>query len=599
MAGKYLLPSLLLGILLLFAQVGWAASNSLDGLLSEQNEFLPVEKAYKVNVGLSQSAMELDWIIEPGYYLYKDKFKLEAVTSDGSRTLDTKLGQGVRKFDEYFQEELELFYNNTQITAPIADLPNEFVLKVRSQGCADAGLCYAPRTQYFEINRKFQTAVETDSPASATGGGGTGPGTTTGAGNPGANADSGGLTLLVSLLLAAGGGFLLNLMPCVFPVLSLKALSFASNNSSPHRHHLHGWAYTLGVVGSFLVVALLILVARAAGQTAGWGFQLQSPVFVGILAYLFFVMGLSLSGMVTFGTSLMGIGHGLTTNSGLRGSFFTGVLAAVVASPCTGPMMAPALGYALTQPASSAILVFTALGFGMALPFLLLSYSPGFARMLPRPGAWMEKLKQFLAFPMYLTAVWLVYVFGRQVGLVGLFFLCSGAVGIALAIWLFNNLPMNNLGRRLVQATAVATLLLATSIVMTSERFRSNNSDWQPFSETLVQDLRAQGRPVFVDFTADWCITCKANKALALSRGDFKAAVAKHNVALVQADWTNEDPAITKVLNDFQRSGVPLYVVYPANPSAQPEILPQLLTEDMVIRALERAAGGLPTVARD
>ena len=193
----------------------------------------------------------------------------------------------------------------------------------------------------------------------------------------------------VYLLLAMGGGLILNLMPCVFPVLSLKALTFASSGGSDHNHHMHGWAYTAGVIGSFLVVAVLILIARSAGESAGWGFQLQSPVFVAAVTYLFLIMGLSLSGMVHFGTSLMGVGQGLTANEGLRGSFFTGVLAAVVASPCTGPMMAPALGFALTQPAFISLSIFVALGFGMALPFLLLSYSPRLANMLPRPGTWM------------------------------------------------------------------------------------------------------------------------------------------------------------------------------------------------------------------
>ncbi len=584
------LKTLFIGwILLCSSQLSWGAG-SLDSVLGQRATFLPVEEAYRVDIKVNDEAVVLDWAIQPGYYLYKDKFKVEGLTQSDPLHLQAVMESGLFQYDEYEQAEVEIFYNSTRITVPAQELPQQFILKLTSQGCADAGLCYAPVTQFFDINRQFNTAVETDASALAAGG----------AAPPGAGGQSGtGLTLVVALLLAAGGGFLLNLMPCVFPVLSLKALTFASTSSNQQSHHLHGWAYTAGVVGSFLAVAVLILVARAAGQTAGWGFQLQSPVFVAMLAYLFFVMGLSLSGMVSFGTGLMGIGHGLTTNSGLRGSFFTGVLAAVVASPCTGPMMAPALGFALTQPPVSALLVFVALGLGMALPFLLLSYSPGFARMLPRPGAWMEKLKEFLAFPMYLTAAWLLFVFGRQVGLVALFFLCAGAVAIAMAIWLYNNLPQGTTGRRTTQAAAAGFLAFAAFVAFGSERFNSNLDDWQPYSENLVQNLREQGRPVFVDFTADWCITCKANEKVALSRAGFKAAVSEHNVALVKADWTNQDPAISRVLAYFERSGVPLYLVYPADTSQSPEILPQFLTQGMVIDALKRAADSGAQVAAE
>lgn len=253
--------------------------------------------------------------------------------------------------------------------------------------------------------------------------------------------------------------------------------------------------------------------------------------------------------------------------------------------------MAPAIGFALMQSTPVSLAIFIGLGFGMALPFLLLSYSPKLASLLPRPGIWMEKMKEALAFPMYLTAVWLLFVFGRQVGMHGVFFLMLGAVAIVFAIWLLQNQPQGRKLRTFVKGSAFASLLFAAYVAATGDRFRDRQDDWQPYSKTLVNELRSAGRPVLVDFTADWCITCKANEAVAMSRQGFKDAVIKHNVALVRGDWTYEDPNISAVLAEFGRSGVPLYLIYPADLSKQPELLPQLLTQTMVIAAIERASG--------
>lgn len=572
------------------------ADATLGGLIEQRHEFLPVEEAYKAYIVVEDDHLALHWTIEPEYYLYKDQFQFSGVSAKGDHTITGEFESGQTIFDEFFDKDLDVYYHNTRIVLPIEKLPEEFDLKVRSQGCADAGLCYAPRDQVFRINRANYTADETESGAMGFANRGGGGGTPGGGGGAGLQVS----TLLATLLLAMGGGLILNLMPCVFPVLSLKALSFASmQGGESRRQHLHGWAYTGGIIGSFMLAGLIIIAARAAGQGAGWGFQLQSPVFVGALAYLFLVIGLSLSGMVHFGTSLMGVGQGLTATDGLRGSFFTGVLAAVVASPCTGPLMAPALGFALTQPPAIALGIFMALGFGMALPFLLLSYSPKLANMLPRPGAWMERLKELLAFPMYLTAAWLLFVFGRQVGMTGVFFLMLGAVAITFAIWLFQNQPQGRHWRKLVQGSAVAALAFAGFVVFSSTNYRDRVDEWQPYSRQLVQELRSQGQPVLVDFTADWCITCKANEAVALSRKGFKEAVSQYNVALVKGDWTNEDPVISAVLSEFNRSGVPLYLVYPADRTQQPEVLPQLLTQDLVISALRRAAREEPLVGTD
>ncbi len=559
-------------------------------LVETKDDFLPVDQAYKVSVSTESGNVYLDWDIASGYYLYKDKFKLFANTQDTRTKLTPSFEAGQIKFDQYENRELEVFHNATRITLNTSEIGNQFELKLQSQGCADAGLCYAPRTQYFQIDTTTGSVSESK--------------TATIPNNPNQKevAQAGDTSAPAAvipeeeqrsfwfyILLAVGGGIILNLMPCVFPVLSLKALSFASHSDGPHSHQAHGWAYTAGVIGSFIVVAAAIIILRQAGESAGWGFQLQSPLFVAAIMYLFLVMGLSLSGVIYFGTGLMGVGQGLTNSDGLKGSFFTGVLAAVVASPCTGPMMAPALGFALTQPWYTSVFIFIALGFGLALPFLLLSYSPGLARALPAPGTWMEVLKQFLAFPMYITSAWLLYVFGNQVGMTGVFFLTLGAIAIVYAIWVFQHVPEKGAGKWIAKISGYAALICAGYIAYNGETFKKDPS-WIAYTPTVVQELRSKGQPVFVDFTADWCITCKANEAVALDRDEFRETVAELNYAKVKGDWTNEDPNITAVLTEYKRSGVPLYLVFPADMSKPAEVLPQLLTKEMVIEALKRNA---------
>ena len=561
-----------------------ATAAGLGDLTGEKQEFLPVEEAYQASFTLEPQQLNVDWVLAPGYYLYKEKFHFSAQIDGTPQELKATFEPGLTKYDEYLEQEVEVYYTTTRINLSLKDLPATFLLKVKSQGCADAGLCYAPHTQYFQVDRKQGLVLESEGNVSST------PASGSGSASDLSAATQPTPSFWLSLLMALIGGLILNLMPCVFPVLSLKALGLASSGSSPHRHHLHGWAYTIGVIGSFVVAALVIIAAKTAGEHSGWGFQLQSPTFVAILCYLFLVMGLSLSGMMHFGTTLMGVGQGLTEKDGLRGSFFTGVLAAVVASPCTGPMMAPALGYALTQSTSISLAIFIALGFGMALPFLILSYSPKLASLLPRPGVWMEKLKEVMAFPMYITAAWLLFVFGRQVGMHGVFSLVLGAVAIVFSIWLWQNQPESRKFRTFTKGIALIALVFVAYVVFSSERFRERQELWQPYSKSLVQELRAQGQPVLVDFTADWCITCKTNEALALSREGFKEAVAQHNVALLRGDWTNENPAISEALKEFGRSGVPLYLLYPADTNQPPELLPQLLTQALVIDAIERAS---------
>ena len=395
---------------------------------------------------------------------------------------------------------------------------------------------------------------------------------------------------LLVLLFALLGGLVLNLMPCVFPVLSIKAMSLVdARGSTAGKQRSHALAYTAGVLLSFLGLSGLLIALRSSGAAIGWGFQLQHPGFVAALAYLFFAMGLSLSGVVEFGTRLMGVGQSLASAEGYRGSFFTGVLAVAVASPCTAPFMGTALGYALSQPAHVALTVFAALGLGLALPFLAIGFVPALAKALPRPGKWMEHFKQFMAFPLYLTTVWLLWVLGGLTDRNGMTLALLGLTLIAFALWLWNR--SSGIATALkFAAIAAAIALLANPLLAKQVAGPAGgvaDAGHEPYSEARLAELRAEGRTVFVDFTADWCITCKVNERVALASTDVRKAFAERKVAWLVADWTREDPAITAALARFGRNGVPLYVVYADR--AEPAVLPQLLTPDIVISALPAA----------
>ena len=399
-----------------------------------------------------------------------------------------------------------------------------------------------------------------------------------------ATASSG--ALLRALGLALLGGLLLNLMPCVFPILSIKAVALV--NSGGDKSHV--LAYTAGILASMVAAAIVLLGARGVGQTLGWGFQLQSPPFVAALAYLLFAMGLSLSGVLDFGTRWMGAGQSLTQSSGLPGSFFTGVLAVVVASPCTTPFMAPALAFALVQPPWIATAILLALGLGLALPLLLLAVIPGALRWLPRPGAWMESFRQLMAFPLYLSSVWLLWVIGRQAGVDALGWTLLGAVVLAAGLWARGHWPLGRLSALAETAAVIAALGFAASLPRHGLPSLQRNpaaprtTRAEAYSDARLAELRAQHRTVFVDFTADWCLTCKVNERIALMTPEVGQAFAEHNVAWLVADWTDGDPAITHVLSHYGRPGVPLYLVYSAG--AAPHVLPQLLTPDIVVGAV-------------
>lgn len=577
------LLTLLFSPVLAQAQIDPLDSKGQNDFTPQQHTFLKVEQAYQVEVSQSESALFFDWVIQPGYYLYQHQFKAEARNSEGREALTLQFETGKSKYDEIFEREVEVYYGATRVSASLPTLTPPYELALTSQGCADAGLCYAPRQQYFSVDTGGNVSELTASQFGAA----TIP-STSDAPTSAANQEQ---PLLIWVVLGAIlGGLILNLMPCVFPVLSLKALSFASSHLNPHKQHLHGWLYTAGVVGSFLVAALFIIIAKSTGQELGWGFQLQSPTFVALMAYLFFVMGLSLSGMFHIGTQWMGAGQSLTTGNGYKSSFFTGVLAALVASPCTAPFMATALGFALTQPAWISLLIFTALGFGMALPFLLLSYSPALARYLPAPGAWMDRLKQILAFPLYITAIWLLWVLSNQTSSTGAALVLLGAVSITFAIWNFQQDASSRVGKVLTKGLGVASLVFAAMLAWNSGDYAQRKSSmWEAYSPQRLQELRSEGVPVFVDLTADWCITCKFNERVALNREKVARFVALNDIVMLQGDWTNSDPDITALLAQFERSGVPLYLMYPAKADAPPAILPQILSEALVLEYMQKS----------
>jgi thiol:disulfide interchange protein/DsbC/DsbD-like thiol-disulfide interchange protein len=406
------------------------------------------------------------------------------------------------------------------------------------------------------------------------------------------------LALASALLLALSGGVILNLMPCVLPVLSIKALALIKQAQyAPLQTRLHGLAYTLGILASFALLGGVLIALKAGGAQIGWGFQFQSPVFVLAVAYLMFTVGLSLSGVFSIGGSVAGIGSSLAERPGYSGSFFTGVLATIVATPCTAPFMGAALGFALTQPPASLLAVFFCLGLGLALPYLLLSQWPSLQRRLPKPGVWMDRLKQGLAFPMYGTAVWLVWVLAQQAGVNVVAIALGGMVIIAFAAWLYEFTKMaGKAGQR--SGFGVAALSLGLALVggyfgvETTAAMPSLNvepvKNAEPYSAERLNELRSQGKPVFLNMTAAWCISCLVNEKVALSQSSIVDMFKRSGITYLKGDWTNRDPEITRLLTEFGRSGVPLYVFYPAGAanSTKPIVLPQILTSDIVTRAV-------------
>jgi thiol:disulfide interchange protein DsbD len=400
------------------------------------------------------------------------------------------------------------------------------------------------------------------------------------------------VTTLTAIGLAFLGGIILNLMPCVFPVLFLKGLALLQSSGQQRKHlRSHGLVYTLGILVSFWLIVGVLLALRAGGSHVGWGFQLQSPTFLVILAAGIFFFALSLAGLFDIGLSLTSVGGELAQKQGYTGSFFTGVLATVVATPCTAPLMGAAIGFALAQPAGITFAVFTALALGLAAPYLLLSFQPAWTRILPRPGAWMEVFKQITAVIFFATVIWLTYVYGSLFtgstsgslgtvsgiasahatyspgqGIYQIALLLGCFLTLAIAGWVLGRWPARWPG-------TIAAILIAALA---------------PYSQQSLDQARASGHPVFIDFTAAWCLSCQVNERLVLKSADVQHQFSKNHVTLLRADWTQYDPEITKQLASVNRSGVPTYVIYPASPTAPPDVLPELLTKDIVLTALKK-----------
>lgn len=402
------------------------------------------------------------------------------------------------------------------------------------------------------------------------------------------------ISFLHALLFALLGGLILNLMPCVFPVLSMKALSLVKlKDKDISKARAHGLAYTAGILASFAVIAGALIALKAAGAQIGWGFQLQSPLMILTLAYLLFLIGLNLSGFFEFSAGrLAGIGTYFTQKHGITGSFATGVLAALVATPCTAPFMGAAMGFALTQPALIAMSIFLTLGLGLALPYLALTFVPALRHLLPHPGHWMETFRQFLAFPMFASAAWLIWVLAQQTNAMGVFSALSGIIALAFIIWLAKILPEKGVGKIITLVLMLGSLVfvISTCTLPQCQMDQSTSAaqeNWEPYTDSALNRLLESGHPVFVNMTAAWCITCKVNEKVALSTETTRSLFKEKNIRYLKGDWTNQNPEITRYLASHGRNGVPLYVYYPPRDEQtgqRPEsiVLPQILTTKIV-----------------
>ena len=608
----------------------------LPGTANTQALPLPSERAFgfEAIVGDGNSVL-LRFSPAPGYYLYRDRTSLKLEGAPGIRADTPRWPAAKSHRDEHFGD-VSVYFDQTEVTLPlrrsVADAA-EATLVITFQGCQTDGICYPPMTRRVKLalpagkvnasadetvrrseviaplvsrdkrpqareangvatqpmlirpNEPVADAAQADAPdASADNAQRTPP-----PGSSGAAPTS----LIAALLLALAGGLILNLMPCVLPILSLKVLGVAQSGESRQRARSHALWYTAGVLVAFAAIGALVLALRAAGQAAGWGFQLQHPWFIAALVYLMFTVGLSLSGVFTLGGSLGGVGQSLASRSGPVGDFFTGVLACVVASPCVAPFMGAPLAYAFTASALPAMLVFLVLGLGLALPFLLIGFVPSLAKRLPRPGAWMETLKQVLAFPMYGTALWLLWVLGKQRGVDAMALVLAGLVVLGLALWWFERSRWRS--QRVGAVLALVLLLGALVPVWAVTRIDAPGKATAPtadnvvaYSPQMLDRLRQDNRVVFVNMTADWCVTCKANERAVLGTHAFEETLRRTNAVYMRGDYTNVDEQITAFLDEHKAVGVPLYVVY--GPGAPPTVLPTVLTQALVEEALLRTA---------
>lgn len=560
-----------------------AALNQLGAKGSSDGAALPAEQAFRLEA-LAQDSQHLllRWSMPKGYYLYRDQTQLQLKDASGLTLAAPQWPAGVTHEDAYFGHSTVYF---DQVELPVtlqgdAAKVASITLEARFQGCQEGGQCYPPMTRTLEVSLGGAGTPNTSAaPAPEM---------------PPAELANGPLQvgLLSALLLALGGGLVLNLMPCVLPVLSIKAVGLLESGESHARARGHALAYTAGVLCTFAAIGIAIIGLRSAGHARGWGAQLQQPLLVGTLACVMFAVGLSMSGVVQFGTSLGNVGQSLASRSGHAGDFFTGVLAVAVASPCTAPFMGSALAYAFAAPMLHALLVFLALGVGLALPFLAVGFVPALARLLPRPGAWMETLKQVLAFPMYLTAVWLVWVLAHQRGADAVGLVLVAAVLLAATLWWFERSRSRGaLSKLAALVLAVLTVLPLAALTRLPPPSQAATvaEGVVAYSPEKLAELRQAGTPVFVDMTADWCVTCKANEHAVLDTQAFRDLLKRTGTVYMVGDWTDVNPTIEAFLKQYHSPGVPLYVVFPRSGGAGRQ-LPNVLTPGIVEQALTQAA---------
>lgn len=604
---------------------------------------LPPEQAFRVEA-IADGASTVLLRVTParGYYVYRNTFKFALEDAPGVQLGSARLPAGRDHHDEYFGK-VKVFFDETEIPLPLqrdasALAARPLRLSVHWQGCQDNGICYEPMRKTLTVplpalaaptaaapaatppvtpaaaageddapaplqppaqadNLPESSATATDdAPRSPAKPAATLPSTAASA------ADSGGqyrrLSLWSALLLAIAGGLILNLMPCVLPVLSLKALSLLQSGEGPQQARRHALGYTAGVLSAFALLGAVVLALRqhllAAGM--GWGFQLQTPWLVALLALIVLALGLSLSGLWYARVAVPQAGHALSQRRGLAGDFFTGVLAVVLATPCTAPFMGAALAYAFLAPAAASMAVFLGLGLGLALPFLLLGFLPRLGRFLPTPGAWMETLKQLLAFPLYATAAWLVWVLVQQRGADAFGLWAIAAICLALALWGWHRARLT--GMRWPQLLALAALLGSAFALYSLHRLPKPaavpaagaapvaGAD-QPlaYDAAALAQLRARGQAVLVNITADWCVTCKANERAVFTRDGFRQLLEETGTVYMVGDHTDIDPRISAFLKEHGAVGLPLYVFYPAG-GATAQVLPTLLTPGIVEAAL-------------
>ncbi|MEP6898017.1 MAG: protein-disulfide reductase DsbD domain-containing protein [Rhodanobacter sp.] len=585
-------------LIVLLAIGGVAQAQGVAGLL-------PIDQAYQLTANVSTpGVITLHWAIAPQYYLYRGQMRF--TSGDGVTLGKAQLPDGLRHSDPYLGQ-VEIYHDSIDASIPYALAPGTKRIRfsVRYQGCheVEPKICYPPHSKDFDLPIPGGAAVglgsKTNGSSSAADSAlgvaaSSMPMSTQVAGNPGSVSGQGDVGWMVALLLAFAGGLILNLMPCVLPVLAIKAVGLLEGGEDAARGRRHALAYTAGVLCSFAVIGIAIVALRSAGHALGWGAQLQQPLVVGVLICVMVAVGLSMSGVVQFGAALGNIGHGIASRSGWTGDFLTGVLAVVVSSPCIAPFMGTALAYAFVAPTLVALLVFLALGVGLALPLLLVGFVPALGRLLPRPGAWMETLKQVLAFPMYLTAVWLVWVLAKQRGADAVGLVLIAVVLLAMALWWFERSRYRGI---LARALGVVLALLAVAPLYLVAQLRpataaiaaADTIGAMRFSPEKLAKLRQSGTPVFVDMTADWCINCKVNEHVVLDTSAFRDVLTRTGAVYMVGDWTDVNPTIGAFLKEYHSPGVPLYVVFPRDGGAG-NVLPTVLTMSLVRNALEAAS---------